>query len=191
VFSSLRANDMIWSYVVNNYLLGREPFPFDILYWNADSTRMPAKAHAFYLRQMYLNNALIVPNEIKLAGVPIDIRKIDVPCYFLSTREDHIAPWQSTYAALANLRTQFTFVLSGSGHVGGVVNPPARKKYGYLTNEKYYASAADWLACAEPCSGSWWEHWEGWLGLHSGAEIPVKRIEPTLGKAPGTYVFVR
>jgi polyhydroxyalkanoate synthase len=132
-FSLLRANELIWSYVVNNYLLGREPPPFDILYWNADSTRMPAAMHGWYLRNMYQRNRLRVPGALSLAGVPIDLGRIRLPAYFLSTREDHIAPWRTTYRGAALLPGPTRFVLAASGHVAGVVNPPAARKYGHWT----------------------------------------------------------
>src|SRR5690242_3923613 len=130
-FNMLRANDLIWSFVVNNYLLGNDPFPFDLLYWNADSTRMPARMHSFYLRKMYQENLLKDPSGITLAGVPIDLRKIKTPAYFLSTREDHIAPWKSTYRGTQLLSGPKRFVLAASGHIAGVVNPPGGGKYSH------------------------------------------------------------
>ena len=130
-FNMLRANDLIWSFVVNNYLMGNDPFPFDLLYWNADSTRMPAKMHSFYLRKMYQENLLSKPNGITLDGVPIDLGKIKTPAYFLSTREDHIAPWKSTYRGTQLLGGPKRFVLAASGHIAGVVNPPEGGKYGH------------------------------------------------------------
>src|SRR5438445_11254554 len=130
-FSMLRANDLIWSFVVNNYLLGKSPFPFDLLYWNADSTRMPAAMHSFYLRNMYQENKLVEPGGITLAGVPIDLRKVTVPSFLLSTREEHIAPWKGTYRGARYLGGIVRFVLGGSGHIAGIVNPPAAKKYHY------------------------------------------------------------
>ena len=134
-FNMLRANDLIWSFVVNNYLLGREPFPFDLLYWNSDSTRMPYAMHSFYLRKFYQENLLVEPGGITLCGVPIDLRKIRLPAYLLSTREDHIAPWATTYAATQLYRGKTRFVLAGSGHIAGVINPPSQQKYGYWTND--------------------------------------------------------
>ena len=133
-FNMLRANDLIWSFVVNNYLLGKSPFPFDLLYWNADSTRMPAAMHSFYLRNMYQENLLVKPGGISLDGVPIELRKIKTPSFLLSTREDHIAPWRSTYAATQLYRGPVKFVLSASGHIAGVVNPPG-SKYGHWEND--------------------------------------------------------
>jgi polyhydroxyalkanoate synthase len=124
-FNMLRANDLIWSFVVNNYLMGKDPFPFDLLYWNSDSTRMPAKMHSFYLRNMYMKNLLKEPGGIEIGGVPIDLSKIKVPTYFISTIEDHIAPWKSTYSGARNFGGNVRFVLGGSGHIAGIVNPPA------------------------------------------------------------------
>ncbi|MEK6593243.1 MAG: class I poly(R)-hydroxyalkanoic acid synthase, partial [Pseudomonadota bacterium] len=134
-FNMLRANDLIWSFVVNNYLLGKDPFPFDLLYWNSDSTRMPAAMHSFYLRNMYLRNLLARPGGITLCGVPIDVAQIDTPAYFISTVEDHIAPWKSTYAGAKLFKGAVRFVLGGSGHIAGIINPPAANKYGYWVNE--------------------------------------------------------
>ena len=133
VFNLMRANDLIWGFVVNNYLLGREPIAFDLLYWNADSTRMPYMMHSFYLRNMYQNNLLVQPGGIALKGVPIDLGTIKTPCYFLSTKEDHIAPWASTYRGSLHFGGPVRFVLGGSGHIAGVINPPASTKYGYWT----------------------------------------------------------
>ena len=152
-FNMLRANDLIWSFVVNNYLMGKEPFPFDLLYWNSDSTRMPYAMHSFYLRKFYQENRLIEPGGISLCGVPIDLRKIRIPVYMLSTREDHIAPWASTYAATQLYRGKTTFVLAGSGHIAGVVNPPSAEKYGYWTNPALPPDPEDWLAGADAARG--------------------------------------
>src|SRR6476469_7559649 len=134
-FNLLRANDLIWSFVINNYLLGRDPFPFDLLHWNCDSTRMPAQMHSFYLRNMYMNNKLREPGGLTLAGVPIDLSKVNVPTYFVSAIEDHIAPWKSTYLGSGLMNGDAKFVLSGSGHIAGMINPPAANKYGYWTND--------------------------------------------------------
>src|ERR1700720_1945885 len=153
-FNMLRANDLIWSFVVNNYLLGKLPFPFDLLYWNADSTRMPAAMHSFYLRNMYQENLLVKPGGITLDGVPIDLRKIKTPSFLLSTREDHIAPWRSTYAAPRLYRGPVKFVLSASGHIAGVVNPPGGK-YGHWENEKNPPTPEEWLATARSQPDSW------------------------------------
>ena len=194
-FNMLRANDLIWSFVVNNYLLGKEPFPFDLLYWNSDSTRMPAAMHSFYLRKMYQENALIEPDGITLDGVKIDLRKIAVPVYVLSTREDHIAPWTSTYAATQIYAGPVKFVLSASGHIAGVVNPPAAKKYCYWANGKNPKEPQQWLASATQRDGSWWPDWNSWVAAHAGGQTAARK--PGSGKlkaiedAPGSYVRVK
>jgi len=195
VFNLLRANDLIWSFVVNNYLLGREPLPFDLLYWNADSTRMPAAMHSFYLRNMYLENRLVQPGGIALAGEPLDLRAIDVPIYQLSTESDHIAPWMSTYALSRLVRGPYRFVLSGSGHIAGVINPPAANKYYYLTGTENPPSADDWMARAERRAGSWWPDWGAWVARHGGGTVPARTpgdgALPVIEDAPGSYVRVR
>ncbi len=194
VFNMLRANDLIWSFVVNNYLLGKEPFPFDILYWNADSTRMPAVMHSFYLRNMYQKNLLKEPGGITIGGVAIDLRTVTTPAYFLSTREDHIAPWKSTYAATQLFKGPVEFTLAASGHVAGVVNPPVRGKYCYWSHgTKRQPKTPDaWLEIADETPGSWWPHWEQWLRTHGGkqitARIPGKGKLKPLEDAPGSYV---
>jgi len=194
-FNLLRSNDLIWSFVVSNYLLGKEPFPFDLLYWNSDSTRMPKAMHSFYLRNMYLQNNLVKPGGITLGGVPIDLSTITVPSYMISAREDHIAPWVSTYAGTQLFGGQTRFVLAGSGHIAGVVNPPAAKKYNYWTNDKNPKTAEDWLKKAKDNPGSWWSDWDSWLTPKSGKAVPARR--PGAGKlkvienAPGSYVKAR
>ena len=190
-FSMLRSNDLIWSFVVNNYLMGKDPFPFDLLYWNSDSTRMPAAMHSFYLRNMYIENKLIEPGGISLAGQPIDITKIKTPSYILSTREDHIAPWASTYAATQLYGGPVRFVLAASGHIAGVINPPDAKKYSHWKNPKCPATPEAWLDGATEEAGSWWHDWDKWNAKKSGKKIParkpgdgkLKAIEP----APGSY----
>ncbi len=195
-FNMLRSNDLIWSFVINNYLLGREPFPFDLLYWNSDSTRMPAKMHSFYLRNMYLRNALKDPGGVTVGGVPIDLRQIEVPAYFISTVEDHIAPWKSTYLGARLLGGPVRFVLGGSGHIAGIVNPPAAKKYCYFTNDAAPASPEEWQDGATRHEGSWWNDWRAWIDAQNGPERVPARI-PGDGKlkpvedAPGSYVNVR
>jgi len=194
-FNMLRANDLIWSFVVNNYLLGNDPFPFDLLYWNADSTRMPARMHSFYLRKMYQENLLAKPNGITLAGVPIDLTKIETPAYFLSTREDHIAPWKSTYRGTQLLHGPKRFVLAASGHIAGVVNPPEGGKYSHWVNEDLPPDPEQWLAGATEIAGSWWPDWHRWVTGYSKEQVPAR--EPGAGKlkaiedAPGSYVQVR
>ena len=193
-FNLLRANDLIWSFVINNYLMGKDPFPFDLLYWNSDSTRMPRAMHSAYLRDMYQNNRLREPGGITLDGVPIDLASIDVPTYILSTREDHIAPWRSTYAATRLYRGPIRFVLAMSGHIAGVVNPPSANKYGHFTGE--LADTPDaWLEAAAAHDGSWWPDWDAWVSEHDGGETtprePGDGALPVIEDAPGRYVKVR
>jgi polyhydroxyalkanoate synthase len=194
-FNMLRANDLIWSFVVNNYLLGKEPFPFDLLYWNSDSTRMPYAMHSFYLHKFYQENKLVEPGGITLCDVPIDLRKIRLPVYMLSTREDHIAPWATTYSATQLYRGKSRFVLAGSGHIAGVVNPPTQQKYGYWTNDRLPPDPKDWLDGATEHPGSWWPDWAAWNVDKSGPKVPAR--QPGGGKlapiedAPGAYARMR
>ena len=194
-FNMLRANDLIWSFVVNNYLLGNDPFPFDLLYWNADSTRMPAKMHSFYLRKMYQENLLSKAGGITLSGVPIDLRKIKTPAYFLSTREDHIAPWKSTYRGTQLLSGPKRFVLAASGHIAGVVNPPDSGKYSHWISKDLPNDAEEWFKGATEMAGSWWPDWHRWvtaLGKEQvPARIPGKGKLKAIEDAPGSYVKVR
>ncbi|HEY5083819.1 MAG TPA: alpha/beta fold hydrolase, partial [Rhizomicrobium sp.] len=196
-FNLLRANDLIWSFVINNYLLGRDPFPFDLLHWNCDSTRMPAAMHSFYLRNFYMKNALREPGGVTLAGVPIDLAKVSVPMYFVSAIEDHIAPWKTTFTGPGLFKGASRFVLSGSGHIAGMINPPAAMKYGYWTNDnlKPGTTADAWLEAAEQHEGSWWTDWRNWLKPHLGREVaprhPGKGGGKTLGPAPGSYARLR
>lgn len=195
MFSLLRENDLIWSFVVNNYLLGKEPMPFDLLYWNNDSTRLPASMLIYYLRNFYKKNGLMSNDILELNGTKIDIEKIKTPSYFLSTKEDHIAPWRSCYPAVNKFKGPVKFVLGGSGHIGGVVNPPANKKYGYQTNTKNYPTPEEWLETSKAHEGSWWVDWGKWIKRRGGKQVPA-RI-PGAGKlniiedAPGTYVKIR
>jgi len=191
----LRANDLIWSFVVNNYLLGKEPFPFDLLYWNSDSTRMPAEMHSFYLRKMYQENKLIQPGGITLAGVPLDLGKIKTPTFILSAREDHIAPWKSTYSATQIYKGPVKFVLAASGHIAGIVNPPDQNKYGHWEGDKLPKNPEDWLAQATYHEGSWWPSWEKWIEKYTGEKVPARmpgdgKLRP-LEDAPGSYVKVK
>jgi polyhydroxyalkanoate synthase len=195
-FNMLRANDLIWSFVVNNYLLGQEPFPFDLLYWNDDSTRMPARMHSFYLRRMYQQNDLVKPGAITLLGEPIDLRRISVPSYFISTREDHIAPWKSTYRATQILSGPIRFVLAASGHIAGVVNPPDGGKYSHWVNEALPPDPEEWFRGATELAGSWWPDWHRWVISHPGAteevtaRVPGSNALPAIEDAPGSYVKV-
>ncbi|RNC78449.1 class I poly(R)-hydroxyalkanoic acid synthase [Piscirickettsia salmonis] len=194
-FNMLRENDLIWSYFVNNYLCGKEPFPFDLLYWNSDSTNLPEKLHSYYLRNMYLNNTLIVPGGLEFNDVPIDLAAVNVPSYFLSAEQDHIAPWKSTYAGAQLLGGEVKFVLGGSGHIAGVVNPPLKNKYGYWSNDELPDSSEAWLETAAQNEGSWWPHWVNWVAKYSGKKVPAR--DPSTGgltviePAPGRYVKVQ
>ncbi|MGE0251539.1 MAG: PHA/PHB synthase family protein [Dongiaceae bacterium] len=196
-FNMLRANDLIWSFVVNNYLLGKEPFPFDLLYWNSDSTRMPASMHSFYLRNMYQKNLLVEPGGIILKGVKLDLRKIETPSYLVSTREDHISPWKSTYAGTQLYKGDVEFVLSGSGHIAGIVNHPDANKYQYWSNSKLAKTPDEWLRGAKETVGSWWPHWQKWVASYGATKVDAKERQPGKGKfkaienAPGSYVKAR
>jgi polyhydroxyalkanoate synthase len=193
-FNMLRANDLIWSFVVNNYLMGKDPFPFDLLYWNSDSTRMPAKMHSYYLRNMYQRNLLVEPGALEINDVPIDLRQNKLPTFILSTKDDHIAPWKATYAATQIYQGPVEFCLAGSGHIAGVINPPAEKpKYGYWTHSENLPEDPDeWLATATENPGSWWPRWSEWASQFGGGKVPARTpgdgalsvIEP----APGSYV---
>ncbi len=193
-FNMLRANDLIWSFVVNNYLLGKEQMPFDLLFWNSDSTRMPAAMHSFYLRTMYQHNLLAKPGGINLADTPIDLSKISTPTFILSAREDHIAPWKSTYAATRFYSGPVKFVLSASGHIAGVISAPG-SKYGHWTNDNLPPRPDEWFAGATPHQGSWWPVWDEWVTRLDSDRVPAR--EPGGGKltiienAPGSYVRVR
>ena len=194
-FNMLRSNDLIWWFVINNYLLGKEPFPFDLLYWNSDSTRMPATMHTFYLRKTYLENVFKDKGGITVGGVPIDISAIDLPSYFVSTREDHIAPWKSTYAGARLFSGPVIFTLGVSGHIAGIVNPPQAEKYGYWVSGEMPADPEQWFEQAKEHSGSWWPHWDAWLRQFGGEQVAARYpgdgdiavIEP----APGAYAKVR
>jgi polyhydroxyalkanoate synthase len=192
-FNMLRANDLIWSFVISNYLLGKQPIPFDLLSWNADATRMPAAMHSFYLRNMYHENRLAVPGGINLLGVPIDLRRVETPAFILSTREDHIAPWQSTYAATQIYNGPIKFVLADSGHIAGIISPPG-SRYGHWQNTSLPNTPAEWFETATFVKTSWWPTWEQWIAHHSGGMVkarqPDGRLQP-IEDAPGSYVRVR
>ena len=196
-FNMLRSNDLVWSFVVNNYLMGKDPFPFDLLYWNADSTRMPARMHSFYLRNMYIKNLLGKPGGISLLGVPIDLSKVKLPSYFISTVEDHIAPWKTTYIGSKYLGGPVRFVLGGSGHIAGIVNPPAAKKYHYWTNDSNPATPDEWFKTASQHPGSWWNDWQAWMEKQNAGEQKVPARKPgdgslkVIGDAPGSYAALR
>lgn len=192
-FNLLRSNDLIWSYVVNNYLLGKEPMPFDLLYWNSDSTRMPAGVHSFYLRECYLHNKLS-KGRLVLDNVRVDLSKVTVPIYNLACRDDHIAPFESVFRLDKYFGGKTELVVSGSGHIAGVVNPPAANKYGYWTGGKSTISHEEWLKTADAHPGSWWTHWLDWIQARSGdkvtAPVPGGGDLPVICDAPGEYVRV-
>ncbi len=193
-FNMLRSNELIWNYYINNYLLGNEPFPFDLLYWNCDNTNLPYAMHSFYLRKMYLENIYCKPNKVKLDNIPIDISQVKTPAYFISAHGDHIAPWQSTYKGALLHSGEVRFVLGGSGHIAGIVNPPQKKKYAYWTNKKLLANAEEWFSTADEHPGSWWTDWVNWLEKRSGDKISARKIGskayPKLEPAPGSFVKV-
>jgi len=193
-FNALRANDLIWSFFVSNYLMGKEPKPFDLLFWNSDQTRMPKTLHMSYLRNMYGSN-LLAKGELALGGVRIDLGKVKTPVYVQSSREDHIAPARSVYKGAKLFGGPVTFTMAGSGHIAGVINAPAAKKYQHWTNASLPESLEVWQAGAAEHTGSWWPHWLEWLKSYSGGQVPARdpakgRLKP-LGDAPGDYVKVR
>ena len=196
-FNSLRANDLIWYFVINNYLMGKQPPVFDLLYWNADSTRFPAQLLLDYLRNMYQQNNLSKPGGFTLLGEPVDLRDIKIPTYIQASKEDHIAPAESVYRAANLYSGPVRFMLAGSGHIAGVINPPSAKKYQHWTNskKKSYGEFSEWFEDAKETPGSWWQDWDKWLSKKSGAK--VKARTPGEGKlkiieaAPGSYVKVR
>jgi polyhydroxyalkanoate synthase len=194
-FNMLRANDLIWSFVVNNYLLGKEPFPFDLLYWNSDATRMPTAMHSFYLRNMYQKNLLAQPGGISMKGTPVDLGAIDIPVYFLSCREDHIAPWTSTYKGAKLFGGPVRFVLAASGHIAGVVNPPEGGKYNHFVNNELSDDPEAWFKDTTEVAGSWWPDWQRWVTSHGAetvpARVPGKGRLKAIEDAPGSYVAVR
>ncbi len=191
-FASLRANDLIWQYVVNNYLKGKTPDPFDLLYWNSDSTNLPGAMYAYYIRNMYLENKLCRPGKLKMCDVPVDLRKIDMPAYVLATREDHIVPWTTAYASARHLRGKVQFVLAASGHIAGVINPAARNRRNYWVGGKLIKDADKWLTAAQSQPGSWWSHWSAWLAPKGGGRVPARTPGntqyPGIEPAPGRYV---
>ena len=193
-FNMLRANDLIWSFVVSNYLLGKEHIPVDLLFWNSDSTRMPAAMHSFYLRKMYQQNLLAKPGGITLADTPIDLSKVRTPTFILATREDHIAPWKSTYAATRLYSGPIKFVLCDAGHMAGVISPPGTK-YGHWANDKLPSSPDEWFGGATPNQGSWWPLWDQWVTQLDGGRVPAREPGsgelPIIEDAPGSYVRVR
>jgi polyhydroxyalkanoate synthase len=192
VFAALRANDLIWPYVVSGYLKGKAPPAFDLLFWNADDSNLPGPMFCWYLRNTYLENKLREPGATVQCGVPVDLGAIDVPAFVYASREDHIVPWQTAYASTRVLGGDVSFVLGGSGHIAGVINPPAKKKRNYWVGD-VRADAGDWLANARDVPGSWWPEWIAWLKPHAGAMVaapksPGNRKFSAIEPAPGRYV---
>ncbi len=197
-FNSLRGRDLIWNYVVSNYLLGNDYPPFDLLYWNGDTTNLPAKWHRQYLVDLYRDNRMAIPNSLTVMGTPIDLKKIETPAYIQAGREDHIAPLASVWRLMDHLSGPKTFVLAGSGHIAGVVNPPAAGKYQYWTGDNQAATLDEFVAGAGETKGSWWPHWIGWISQQDdaktaakGARIPGEGAKKAIEDAPGRYVKQR
>ena len=200
-FSFLRPNDLVWNYVVGNYLKGETPPPFDLLYWNSDSTNLPGPFYTWYLRNTYFENNLIKPGKARVCGQKIDLGKLDIPFYVYGSREDHIVPIGGAYASLQHLPGKKRFVMGASGHIAGVINPPAKNKRSYWTNDKlpvnkFPATQPEWLATATEHAGSWWSDWSAWLKTHSGKQIAAPKNYGGAGykaieAAPGRYVKVR
>jgi polyhydroxyalkanoate synthase len=192
-FASLRANDLIWNYVVNNYLKGRTPEAFDLLYWNGDSTNLPGAMYVYYLRNTYLENNLRTPGKLTMCGKPVDLGKVDMPAYVLATREDHIVPWRTAYASARLLGGRIDFILSASGHVAGVINPASQNRRNFWLNPSLQADAERWLGEAIASPGSWWPHWTEWLARSGGKRVPARsdpgsKAYPPVEPAPGRYV---
>jgi len=194
-FASLRPNDLVWRYVVGNYLKGETPPAFDLLYWNSDSANLPGPLYAYYLRNMYLANALREPQRLTMCEKPVDLAVIDLPSYVLAAREDHIVPWRSAYASAMLLGQDVTFVRAASGHIAGVVSPPGQRRRSYRTGSMQ-STADGWEGASTESVGSWWEHWLVWLTRYGGPEVPApkqlgSRALPPIEDAPGSYVLQR
>jgi len=194
-FNMLRSNDLIWSFVVNNYLLGKDPVPFDLLFWNSDATRMPAKMHSYYLRNMYIHNKLREPKGLTIAGRSIDLSTVTTPCYFISAKDDHIAPWKSTFAGAKLFGGKVRFVLGGSGHIAGIVNPPVANKYCFWANDELTHEAESWLQNADRFDGSWWSDWSVWISSQGSRTVNARKIRNNrtnpFEDAPGSYSKLR
>jgi len=193
-FNMLRPNDLIWSYYVNNYLKGKEPMPFDLLVWNSDATRMPAANHKFYLRHCYLQNDLS-NGRMELGGRTLDLKTVTIPVYELATKEDHIAPARSAFTGAKCFGGPVRYVMAGSGHIAGVVNPPTKQKYQYWSGGPPEGQFDDWVAKAKETPGSWWPDWLAWLTAQAPEKVPARKpgegkLKP-LGDAPGDYVRVK
>ncbi len=183
---------LFWSFFINNYLKGKRPSAFDLLYWNSDSTNLPATMHSYYLRNMYLHNRLKEKDGLELGGVKIDLSAVKVPTYFLSTAQDHIAMWKGTYDGAKNFSGKSRFVLGGSGHIAGVINPPKANKYGYWTNDALPESADAWYQDAKQNDGSWWTDWQNWATKEDSAQVEKRTPGDSklviIEDAPGSYV---
>lgn len=195
-FNMLRSNDLIWSYVVNNYLKGQTPPPFDILYWNGDSTNLPAEMYTYYINKMYLENKLSEKDGLTICGSPVDLGRIKTPCYFLSTIEDHIAPWKGTFKATETFGSNIEFVLGASGHVAGVINPASKNRRNYWVKGEQGKGPDHWLETAERVEGSWWPNWADWHKRRGGKKVPAPTAygneeHSVIEAAPGSYVAVR
>ncbi|CAD5372812.1 Poly(3-hydroxyalkanoate) polymerase subunit PhaC [Rubrivivax sp. A210] len=195
-FSFLRPNDLVWNYVVGNYLKGETPPPFDLLYWNGDSTNLPGPMYCWYLRHMYLQNELKVPGRLTVCGVPVDLGAIESPFFIYASREDHIVPWAAAYRSVPLLKGKRTFVLGASGHIAGVINPPAKGKRSHWTNDRLPASAEAWFEGATEAPGSWWPAWSGWLAPLAGKQVAAPKVPGSakfkpIEAAPGRYVKVK
>jgi len=195
-FSSLRANDLIWSYVVNNYLKGRNPEPFNLLFWNSDSTNLPGPMYAWYMRHLYLQNELVKPGAIRLGKTPVDLRLVKCPVFLFAAREDHIVPWRTAYDSAALLGGDIKFVLGASGHIAGTINPVSKNKRNHWLAEYHGETAESWLEQAESVPGSWWTPWAQWLEEHTSKKVAAKKKlgdaqHPPIEEAPGRYVRVR
>jgi polyhydroxyalkanoate synthase len=193
-FAFLRPNDLVWNYVVDNYLKGRTPAPFDLLFWNSDSTNLPGPMMAWYLRNTYLENGLRKPGAVKVCGTPVDLGTIDVPAFIYGSREDHIVPWKTAYESTRLLSGPLQFVLGASGHIAGVINPPAKNKRSYWSAAQLPDSAEAWFESASETRGSWWPAWSAWLEAQGGKRIkPRAKLGhakyPVLEAAPGSYVM--
>ncbi|MBB3181949.1 class I poly(R)-hydroxyalkanoic acid synthase [Variovorax sp. Sphag1AA] len=196
VFQTLRANDLIWPYVIGNYLKGKSPAAFDLLYWNADATNLPGPMYAWYLRNMYLENNLREPERLTMCETPVDLGRIDMPCYVLATKEDHIVPWRSAYRTTQLVGGKSQFVLGASGHIAGVINPASKDKRSFWVGGPQGESAEEWLGGAQEMQGSWWKHWRQWLRSAEGKQVPArKRLgnneHKPIEDAPGRYVKQR
>ncbi|MDB5964520.1 MAG: phaC [Polaromonas sp.] len=197
-FSFLRPNDLVWNYVVGNYLKGETPPPFDLLYWNSDSTNLPGPFYAWYLRNTYFENNLVKPGKVTVCGQKVDLGRLDLPVYIYGSREDHIVPIGGAYASTRHLPGKKRFVMGASGHIAGVINPPAKKKRSYWTNDKlpankFPATQVEWLKTAAEHPGSWWTDWSEWLKGHAGKQVAApkaygSRKYPAIEPAPGRYV---